>query len=101
MKTSYYLVAAAGLTAAAVTAYDRLPLRAEAPAPTLPLRADAAALAAVPDVSLPPIVTPPDGPMALPVADAPHGVGQRLGLLHPLAPQPAGVGRRPVGVGQR
>jgi hypothetical protein len=74
MKTSYYLVAAAGLTAAAVTAYDHLPLRAATPAASLPLPRDAVALApmpAVPDVPLPPIVPPPDGPLVIPVAATP------------------------------
>src|SRR6188472_2917343 len=79
MKTSYYLAAAAGLSAAAVIAYDLLPLRAETPPAILPLPRDAVALApatvaplpAVPDVPLPPIVPPPDGPLVVPIAATP------------------------------
>ena len=74
MKTSYYLVAAAGLTAAAATAYDHLPARAETPAATLPLPHDSAALVpmpAVPDLPLPAIVPPPDGPLVIPVSGTP------------------------------
>ena len=74
MKTSYYLVAAAGLAAAVVTIYGRLPLRAETPAATLPLPRDPAVVAplpAVPDVPLPPIVPPPDAPLVIPAAGTP------------------------------
>ena len=79
MKTSYYLVAAAGLTAAAVTAYDRMPARAETPAATIPLphepvglvAATVPAMPAVPDFPLPPIVPPPDGELAIAVAGMP------------------------------
>ena len=79
MKTSYYLVAAAGLAAAAVTAYDRMPARAETPAATIPLphepvglvAATVPAMPAVPDFPLPPIVPPPDGELAIAVAGMP------------------------------
>ena len=74
MKTSYYLVAAAGLTAAAAVAYDHLPARAESPTATLPLSHDSAALVpmpAVPDLPLPAIVPPPDGPLVIPVSGTP------------------------------
>lgn len=96
MKTSYYLVAAAGLTAAAVTAYDHLPLRADTPAATLPLPHDPVALAratlpampAVPDVPLPPIVPPPDGPLVIPVAATPAPL-PALPATPPVPAQPA------------
>jgi hypothetical protein len=79
MKTSYCLVAAAGLTAAALTVYGQFPARADAPAATIPLphepvtlaAAIVPALPAVPDVPLPPIVPPPDGGLAIPAAGMP------------------------------
>lgn len=79
MKTSYYLVAAAGLTAAVVTAYDRIPARADSPPAMLPLPHEPLGLAAarvpvlpaVPDFPLPPIVPPPDGVLTIPIAGAP------------------------------
>jgi hypothetical protein len=78
MKTSYYLVAAAGLTAVAVTVYDRIPARADSPPAMLPLPREPVGLAAatvpvlpaVPDVPLPPIVPPPDGDLTNPLTGA-------------------------------
>jgi hypothetical protein len=78
MKTSYCLVAAAGLTAVIATVYTRLPLRAETPPATVPLPHEASMLApavvpampAVPQLPLPPIVPPPDGPLVIPAASA-------------------------------
>jgi hypothetical protein len=79
MKTSYYLVAAAGLTAVAVTVYDRIPARADSPPAMLPLPHEPVGLAsalvpvlpAVPVVPLPPIVPPPDGDRTIPPTGAP------------------------------
>jgi hypothetical protein len=79
MKTSYCLVAAAGLTAAALTVHVRFPARADTPAATIPLPHEPVSLAAavvpalpaVPDLPLPPIVLPPEGELAIPAAGAP------------------------------
>ena len=94
MRTSYYLVTAAGL-AAAVTVYAKLSAHDTArELPTLPMPADPAAapatlpaLPAVPDVPLPPIVTPPDGSLAIPVVGVQSTPGAPAGPL-PIVPIP-------------
>ncbi|HSQ57342.1 MAG TPA: hypothetical protein VLM40_16590, partial [Gemmata sp.] len=76
MKTSYYLVTAAGLTVAAVVVYTQqsgrsgareLPPAATAQAkPSEPAEPAPFALA---EMSLPPVVTPPDAPLVIPAAN--------------------------------
>jgi hypothetical protein len=89
MKTSYYLVTAAGLAAAAAIVYTQWPGSSKArevPPPTVPLAADAKPLAPG-DMTLPPIVTPPDGHLVIPVA-AP--------AAEPQVPPPAAAPQLPA-----
>src|SRR5262245_60037303 len=91
MRTSYYLITAAGL-AAAVTVYAKLSARDvvhEIPSQPMPADRDAAppplpSLPAIPDVPLPPIVTPPDSTLAIPVA----GVQATPAVRLPITPIP-------------
>jgi hypothetical protein len=72
MRTSYYLVTAAGLTAAAVIVYTKFPGLSgarELPAPAKPLAADPPPFKPA-DMALPPIVTPPDAPLVIPAGSS-------------------------------
>jgi hypothetical protein len=71
MKTTYWLVAAAAVAAGGVTVYTRLAANGP-PLPNVPLTAEKPPTA-VPRLTLPPVVIPPDEPLALPVPDAPAG----------------------------
>jgi|GEM_PF-1465699 len=63
MKTIYWLVTIAAVAAVGVTVYARL--APSDPVPTVPLATEAAAKD-VPRLTLPPVVIPPDEPLALP-----------------------------------
>lgn len=64
MKTTYWLVTIAAVAAVGVTVYARF-LPNDSQAPTVPLATDATAKD-VPRLTLPPVVIPPDEPLALP-----------------------------------
>jgi hypothetical protein len=118
MKTSYYLVTAAGLAAAAALVYTRLPGRSGAhavtpPTATVPLAADPPARLPFgrTDTSLPPIVVPPDGQLVIPAATPPVSipllilpeeehlvlpVPPAVPAIPPLDPLPIPVGNPPL-----
>lgn len=69
MKTSYYLVTAAGLAAAVAVLYVRWPSGTNTrPVPSLPVPADPAPSgpSGMASLSLPPIVPPPEAPLVIP-----------------------------------
>ncbi len=65
MKTTYWLVTAAAVAAAGVTVYARLPDRTP-PLPKASLTPTPQVQPDVPRLALPPVVLPPDEPLALP-----------------------------------
>ena len=65
MKTLYWLVATAAVAAAGVTVYTRL-TAGDPPLPKVPTVADTPH--DVPQIPLPPVVMPPDEPLAMPPA---------------------------------
>src|SRR5690349_5148083 len=80
MRTTYWLVAVAAVSAAGVTVYARL-RASDLPVPKVPLTAEPPR--DVPELKLPPVVIPPDEPLALP--DLP---GKPEPVSAPRAPTP-------------